>query len=319
VRPVTLAYLSVVALCFALIGPGRADDEMPSKLTVATWNVKWFFDSYRGDNASDTAKANSARSAEAWEAKRAAVADVIAKINPTIIALQEVESLRVVRQLAQELQDRHKLDFRTAYCDGYDTATEQDVAILAQTGLISYGRRDQTRKMLADPQFYSLSKHLFARFRWGEGENREELTLFTVHMRAGDDGAPFRPRQARTLRHWVREHVERGENVIVLGDVNTSVPFGKDTAESELGILRGLDTSATDDDLADLHGFLPDDQRVTFFKSGGQYDRILPSRAVMTDVPSKKDLVYVSMERRADLVKGTTSDHYPLVLTLERK
>jgi len=296
---------------------GAADDP-PAKLTIATWNLAWFFDHDTGDNVSPTAKKLSAPNAAAWEAKRRAVAAAIAKMNPTIVALQEVENLRVVRQLADELRDKHKLFFRVAYCDGYDTATEQDVAILAQSGLVAYGRRESSRKMLTDDQFYSLSKHLFANFRWGEGADREELTVFVVHMRAGNEGRAFRPRQARTLRHWIGEHVERGENLIVLGDVNTSVPFGKDTVETELGILRGLPTPAADDDLADLHEFLSTSQRVTFSK-GGQFDRILPSQAVMTDAAGKKDFVYKSIERRADVVTGGTSDHYPLVVTLERK
>ena len=70
------------------IAMASSSGEMPSRLTIATWNVKWFFDNYRGDNSSDAAKANSAASREAWDTKRAAVAEVIAKINPTIVALQ---------------------------------------------------------------------------------------------------------------------------------------------------------------------------------------------------------------------------------------
>ncbi len=44
-----------------LSAPG---DEMPDAISVATWNVEWFFDDYHGNNRSDLAKRLSAPTAK---------------------------------------------------------------------------------------------------------------------------------------------------------------------------------------------------------------------------------------------------------------
>jgi len=65
-------------------------DPPPEKLTVATWNLEWFFDEHTGDNYQDLPKQQSAPSREDWDWKLTGVAKAIAEMKPTIIALQEV-------------------------------------------------------------------------------------------------------------------------------------------------------------------------------------------------------------------------------------
>ena len=49
-----------LALCLlAWVFRGLAADEKLDRLVVATWNVEWFFDHYKGDNHSDPARKQS--------------------------------------------------------------------------------------------------------------------------------------------------------------------------------------------------------------------------------------------------------------------
>ena len=144
-------------------------DEKPEELILTTWNLEWFFDDYQGDNASDLAKKMSAPNRSDWDWKRNGVAAALAQIRPTIIALQEVESRRVAWQLTQRLQQAHGLKYRIAFVEGTDTFTEQDVVILYQSGLVSFGRREQSSEMFSSKRYYNLSKHLVTRFEWGQG------------------------------------------------------------------------------------------------------------------------------------------------------
>lgn len=80
-------------------------DEIPPVETVATWNVEWFYDDFKGNDRTDVAKQQSSPSREEWEWKKKAVADVIAKLNPAILCLQEVENCDVVYQLRKKLEE----------------------------------------------------------------------------------------------------------------------------------------------------------------------------------------------------------------------
>ena len=112
-------------------------------------------------------KEQAAPNREEWDWKRDGVAQVIAELKPTILALQEVENQRVLYYLTKRLRDHHNLHYRIAFIQGTDYYTEQDVAILYQSGLIEYSRREQSREMWDSERYYNVSKHLFA----GDREN----------------------------------------------------------------------------------------------------------------------------------------------------
>jgi endonuclease/exonuclease/phosphatase family metal-dependent hydrolase len=200
-------------------------DPPPERLVVATWNLEWFFDDYTGDNFQELTKKQSAPSREDWEWKLAAVARAIAEMKPTILALQEVENRRVLVELARKLKRDHGLDYTIAYIEGDDSFTEQDVAVLAQSGLTGFAFKRQSKEMFDSQQYYNLSKHLFALFEWTAGGQKLELLVLTVHFRAGGDAADLRRRQSRLARHWIEDSVKAGRNVIVLGDVNTDQTY----------------------------------------------------------------------------------------------
>ncbi len=309
----------------------------PTTLTVATWNLEWFFDENTGDSFSKLAREQAAPNREQWNWKRDGVAAAIAAMRPTILALQEVENQRVLFYLTTRLRNEHDLDYRIAFIQGTDYYTEQDVAILYRHGLVEYSRRVRTEEMRASKQFYGVQKHLLARFQWSRGTDKRTLHVLTAHFRAMSKAASIRQRQARLVRHWIDDMLKRGEQVIVLGDFNASLSFDETTHESEMGILRALNTPAENDDLIDLHQFLRADSRGTHLAPGKQFDRILASRSMIEGDSRNAGFAFRSIALRKDLVvrgkqqdkdhwdvyykipqaERDLSDHYPLIATFE--
>ena len=159
-------------------------DEKPAALKIATWNLEWFFDDYKGDNYSQLAKKLSAPSRAEWDWRLAAVAGAIAEMKPTILALQEVENERVLFYLKSKLKKEYGLDYAIAFAQGGDYFTEQDVALLVASGLVEYGIHCRSQEMRGDKSLHGVPKHLFARFEWGSGGERESLLLVNVHLSA---------------------------------------------------------------------------------------------------------------------------------------
>jgi endonuclease/exonuclease/phosphatase family metal-dependent hydrolase len=321
----------IAILMGALSGSLRAD-ERPEKVTIATWNLEWFFDNYLGDNSAEIAKQESAPSREEWNWKLTEVARVVAEMQPTILCLQEVESRRIAATLAKRLREDHKLNYKVAFIEGEDFFTEQDVAVLSLSGLVEFSRREQTQEMRKTKDFYQIQKQLFCRFEWGTGADKEALLLLNLHLRAMDKGQTIRQRQARLARHYLNDAICRGENVVVIGDLNSDESFEETTRTNDIGILRGLDTTDANDDLTDLHHYLAPDRRNTHL-IGKQFDRILVSRSLIPEksVFGRLKFKEVRLYREA-VIRGKeqdkdhmnvfwtipqeerdVSDHYPLL------
>jgi len=222
--------------------------------------------------------------------------------------------------------------------EGEDFFTEQDVAIMALSGLTGYGRKERTKEQWDDKKLYPLNKHIVADFAWGEGMEREELTIINLHTRAMSNGAEIRKRQARLTREWMKEHITPQQNFIILGDLNSDELATATTKDGDMGVFLGLDTPPTDDDLFDTLLKLSGEAKASHLNHM-QYDRILCTDALMKDDPSRSDLVFKSSIIRRDLVvrgkeqdkdhmdifwqipqdERDISDHYPLVAEFEVK
>lgn len=321
----------ICAGLLALTTSGFAD-EKPQRLTIATWNLEWFYDNNQNDNASDLSKEQSAPSRSEWDWKLNRVAKAIGEMKPTILALQEIENRQVIRALANVLRNKYGLRYRIAYIEGWDNFTEQDVAIIYQGGLVQYSCREQTGDMFRSKEFYNLNKHVFGTFEWGDGKDKETLTLLNVHLRARAEKFDLRQKQVKLIRAWIGERVARGENVIVTGDFNTEEAVGKIRPGSDMAILSGWETADKSDDLYDLNEQLPAAMRSTHL-GGGEFDRIFASRSAMeNDRRNKKDMVFSKIVNFRNLViagdadrdhfnkfykipqdQRDTSDHYPVM------
>jgi endonuclease/exonuclease/phosphatase family metal-dependent hydrolase len=286
-------------------------DPPPDKLIVATWNLEWFFDDYTGDNYQELPKQQSAPTAEDWGWKLAGVAKAIAEMKPTILALQEVENRRVLFYLTRKLKADYGLDYTVAFVEGDDFFTEQDVAVLAQSGLVGFAFKRQTKEMFDSQSFYNVSKHLFCLFEWTVGDQKLELLVVNVHFRAMPEALALRLRQARLIRHWINDGVKAGRNTIVLGDINTEETYETTTSGGDLGMLRGLDTATTDDDLTDLFQFYRGESKETHLIHK-QFDHILVTPSLVKPPPRWPALEFKAIDVRRDLVirgAGQDKDH----------
>jgi endonuclease/exonuclease/phosphatase family metal-dependent hydrolase len=330
--------LLVTGLLVILLPESSAQaDPPPDQVVICSWNTEWLFDNYAGDNYADLAKKMTAPSRPDWDWKLAGVEKVVRGINPTILALQEIENQRVLFYLNQRFKNDDR-KFRIAFVEGTDYFTEQDVGVLALSGLTSFGRREMSEEEFDDKRNLSVPKHIFATFEWGSGADREKVTLVNMHLRARGEVAHLRVRQANLIRTWVNDLIKKGENVVLMGDLNSDEFATETTPDGDIGTMRGLNTPEKDDDLFDTLVELKDKDRHTHL-NGQQYDRVLLSRSLVEDDPARKDLSFKSVAIRRDLVirgkeqdkdhmdifwtipeaERDVSDHYPVVVTLDYK
>lgn len=313
----------------------------PDTFSVMTWNVEWFFDDYEGDNFSELAKEKTTPSREQWDWRRDAVAESISKVAPSIVALQEVENRRVLWYLTRALDREHKQKYNELGIQSADHFTEQDVGFLfrAPVEVRSIQQWMQTRSMKKSEQYFDLTKHLVGVFEIPVGDGVETVTVLNVHLRAGKAGKSLRVRQGRLIHYWIKEAVARGENIIVLGDFNTEETADKLTRQSDIGIAAGGETKPMKDDLIDVTLRVKGKRRNSHLLEK-QFDRILVSRSLLIDDPSRPDLVLDTVEVRRDLaIRGgqdsqtdhwdrywqipdadrDLSDHYPVIATFKSK
>jgi len=298
-----------------------AADERPEKLIVATWNLEWFYDNYPGDNYADLAKEQAAPSRAEWDWKLNGIAKAIAEMQPTILCLQEIENQRVLFYLTSKLKKDFGLEYRSAFVEGGDFFTEQDVGILHRSGLVGFGRREQSQEMSESKNFYNIQKQIFAEFEWGAAGDKERLTIANVHFRAMPEQTEIRKRQGRLIKYWLQEKIAAGENVMIVGDVNTNDVYPTVAKDGDLSELLGLDTPDPSDDLLDLLATIPQQPQFTHM-IGRQFDRILVTPSLKTDDPKRTDLVFKTATIRKDLVvrgKEADKDHYNIFWTIPQE
>lgn len=296
------------SLITALLGAShtqaqRTRRDEAEKLTVMTWNLEWFYDESPGDNFSELARQKTAPNRPAWAWHRDAIAASISKARPTILALQEVESRRILWYLTQALKRDHSLEYEELGNESEDHFTEQDVGILFRppADVLSTTNLKQTQAMFDTKRYYDVSKHLMAVFEFPTGSDVEKVIIMNIHLRSRPEGRELRTRQARLVHYWMRDAIARGENVIVLGDTNTEERGDTTRIGSDLAVLCGRETETTEDDLIDLHLRLSPQQRQTHLLAGRQFDRIMVSKSLLVDDPARPDLVFESIKVLPDL------------------
>ncbi|MEP4680414.1 MAG: endonuclease/exonuclease/phosphatase family protein, partial [Rhodopirellula bahusiensis] len=245
--------LATIGLIVGAMG-SHADAQEPTEFSVMTWNLEWFFDDQPADNPSELGREKTAPSREQWDWRRDRVAAAIAKVQPTVVALQEIESQNVMYFLTRAIDRNHALKYDDYVIKGEDFYTEQDVAFLATTttGVQSISRGIVTPSMKSRG-YASVSKHLFAVVEIPVNGSVELLVLANCHLRAMAEKGELRARQARTLSLWLERLVagvkasqpnpDQPVHVIVTGDFNTEELAGQISPDSDLAVLisRGTD------------------------------------------------------------------------------
>lgn len=293
--------------------------QQPAEFSVMTWNLEWFFDNQTADNPSELGREKSAPSRGQWDWRRDRVAAAIAKVQPTVVALQEIESQNVMYFLTRAIDRNHGLKYDDYVIKGEDFYTEQDVAFLATTttGVQSISRGIVTPSMKSRGHA-SVSKHLFAVVEIPVNGKIELLVMANCHLRAMAEKGELRAKQARTLSLWLerlvagvkasQENPEQPVHVLVTGDFNTEELAGRISSDSDLAVLMSRGTKDPSDDLVDLHDHIPAAERTTHLLPGRQFDRILVSRDLVIDTPGVVDLCLRDVSVRSDLNFGGRQD-----------
>jgi endonuclease/exonuclease/phosphatase family metal-dependent hydrolase len=198
---------------------------------------------------------------------------------PHIIALQEVENLNVLQQIAAEIWDRYQAEYRLILIPGQDDSGI-NLAYLVRFG-VEIKKVDQ---LFANKIFKMTGKPLFTRPPlYLEACYIENcISMLNVHLRSmrginsSEDGERVtgkRLQQAETIASWSNRFQQsmRGESLLLLGDFNALTPG--DTHVDVAGIIRGdpdntaVRMSARDllePDLVDLGQLIPAAKRYSF-------------------------------------------------------
>jgi len=198
---------------------------------------------------------------------------------PHIIALQEVENLNVLRQIAAEIRRRYSADYRLVLLPGQDVSginlaflVRHDVKIKKIEQLF----RDTIFELTGNPLFSRPPLHLEACMM------QNCISLLNLHLRSmrGIDSARDgkrvtgkRLRQAETVAAWSNEFQNsRNEaSLLILGDFNALSP--SDEHVDVAGIIRGNPDNTTarlpgrdlvDPDLVDITELIPPAERYSF-------------------------------------------------------
>lgn len=134
------------------------------------------------------------------------------------------------------------------------------------------------------------------------------------------------------LHTWMKEKLDAGENVIMIGDFNSEHDIGKEPADSDIGILRGLETETTKDDLTDVSTKLAAEQHATHMNGRAMIASSFHSQSLMMAkaktwfwaAVNRKDLVirgepdedHRDVYFKIDAGERDLSDHYPLMCEL---
>ncbi|HMO34968.1 MAG TPA: endonuclease/exonuclease/phosphatase family protein [Gemmatales bacterium] len=343
-----LIYLFIMILLGIVVSIGTEPQQQGTTLTertgelsVATWNMEWFYDWDISDNQSETAKINSAPSRKDWEWRLKTTAEAISKLNPTILCLQEIENRKVLEQLSATLEQNHQLHYDVCFVKGRDTFTEQDVGVLVRRGLRPQVRRAPEPRNWNSRERKPLTKQIMLEIPWGEGVTLRKLTIFNVHLLAGEELGREMDRcdQARFIKRWIEEEHKRGNFVILAGDFNTAEVRTIESYQRALDVVAGKDTPDNpDDDLEDVVNLLPPIERITYGKRGAMLDHIFISPKLKSgpgiafdSIRNRKDVAIRGkgpdfslkfQDRRfwkVDEDERDLSDHYPLLAIFRMK
>jgi hypothetical protein len=170
---------------------------------------------------------------------------------PHIIALQEVENLNVLRQIATEIRRRYSADYRLALLPGQDISginlaflVRQDLEIKKVEQLF----RNTTFNLTGRPLFSRPPLYLEACMI------EKCISLLNVHLRSmrgiesyhdGKRVTGKRLRQAESIATWSNQfqRSRAGASLLLLGDFNALTPTDKHVDVA--GIIRGNPDNTT--------------------------------------------------------------------------
>ena len=222
---------------------------------------------------------------------------------PQIIALQEVENLRVLRYLAIEIGKRYRVEYRPVLMPGQDISGI-NVGYLLRSDL----QIKQVEQLFVDHVLPANGYPLFSRPPLYLQVCKEQrcLSLLNLHLRSmrgidserdGERVRLKRKKQAETIAAWSHrfQRDRSGEKLILLGDFNALTP--SDEHVDVVGTLRGdpdqhkpqlRSRDLIDPDFIDLTRSIPENKRYSFIfqRKKQQLDYLLVNSGSGLDLES---------------------------------
>ena len=279
-------------------------------VTFATFNTFWLFDDQqpmkqwwlkqRGKNK------------QTYDEALTLVAKAISKTKADVIALQEIENLEVLSNLNKKLKNYNSSYKYLWISQTGDDFTGQNVALLSRHPqfknsmvVTAYPKEIEyylTEKDRGSERETGLSKAL----RVDLEIEKSVYSVFVFHLKSQSGGINAdqkRLAQATIVRRITQPLISQGENVLIMGDLNA------DRGSPSLLRIRGFD---------DIYSGLYQPIYSDKFK-GDKWTYKYKGRA------KQLDHILISNSVKNKIRKGhinydhsySTSDHYPLILTLD--
>lgn len=273
-----MAAACLTALCAA--GASDAAESVPEQIVVAQWNAENFYDT-EDDPASAGDDSYTSRWAGWTDAryrlKLTNIADVVSRMKPDILCIEEVENRRVLDDLREVLEN--VFGWPMEYVVHKDSRDPRglDCAILS---------RFKTGRVKWINSISGLHESPCAEFRLGG----DTLTIIGNHWKSRTGNSKISAAKREVQADKVREEYLRrleanpAAAIIVTGDFNDDM---EDKVPLEAAQFRTNITEVLEggDSLFCLSALLPQEQRGTFFysqaKSWHSFDTINVSRGLL--------------------------------------
>ena len=224
------AIVILFCLMLCLLGPAIGDIE----IDIFLLNTEFFFDN-KEPHGEVVGKAVPVPTAEQYEAKAKAVAELIDTHKANIVGLVEVENRAVLEKVKYYLASPD--DWQIAFDEGRDTYTGQDVALLTKFRVVRGSATnfpDEREIYFVDGQERDVnpSKILGVELRI---DNQPFYVLVTHFVSRRESNDPKRLAQATVVRRQAVKELMADKNVILMGSMNDT------PATPVINRLRGFD------------------------------------------------------------------------------
>jgi predicted amidohydrolase YtcJ/endonuclease/exonuclease/phosphatase family metal-dependent hydrolase len=300
----------------------QAAPKSPSEtVRIVTFNAEWLF-----DGVGDAQWYNAPQSVAAADAHLRDVAEVLSRLDADYISLDEVEDLAMLECLAAAVGG----GYEAVFVEG-NHPTGQDTCALSRLPVSDRGRTwDQRAYPIAESLLDCSTGIAGAPMHYWCDVDIEDIpvTIIGAHFSAYplDCGrCSQREAEAAIIRDLAKTALDRGREVIILGDLNDydgvivdrvgSLPIS-----SVLEILKDIDPGRPGTELVNVAENLPQGDRYSCFwdqNLNGAYDAGEPFTQIDYILVSVGLAKYVASVR-VDTSRGPgeVSDHWPIVVEL---
>lgn len=302
--------------------PGKDRRTDPNTLRLVQFNVEWLFMTPCQDYGCPWANQ------EEQQEHIDSIAKVLEELQPDLAHFAEIEGCDVLSDISSDSSLYPYL------IQGKDTATHQNVGLLTKIDpliplnrteeRVQYPVPDSNCGYTGEPGTTGVSKHLISEF----SINNVSIAIIGTHLLAYPTDkmrCAEREAQAQVLQNTIFDYIERGYELIVLGDLNdydAEIPDANnhkpishvlDTLKGSAGSHKGLYSLRSVGDCISQESRFSDwyDENSNCVSSQtefSQIDHILVSEYLYDRLT--KVFMYQGYEQSCD---SLVSDHYPVV------